>query len=264
MRRPIISLITDFGSSDHYAGTMKGVILGICPDAQIVDITHEIFNYAIAEAAFTLGQAWAYYPRGTVHLIVVDPGVGSRRRPLLAEAGGHCFIAPDNGVLTIALEAAGECKVREITASRYFRKPMSQTFHGRDIFAPVAAHVAKGVAPARFGKRIEDYIRLPLARPVQTGPGQWEGAILKIDHYGNAVTNFRTESWSGHLAAGPFQITIRGHRVAVVASSYAEMKAEDLFVIGGSAGFLEISIREGSAAALTGCALGDTVELRLG
>ena len=148
MKPTVITLLTDFGSADHYAGAMKGVLLGICPDAQLVDISHEITPYAIAEAAFSLAQAWTCFPEGTVHLIVVDPGVGSSRRPILAEAAGHCFVAPDNGVLTMLYDAAPAHAVREITASRYFRQPVSRTFHGRDIFAPVAAPLANGLAAA--------------------------------------------------------------------------------------------------------------------
>src|SRR5580698_5609718 len=142
MKRPVITLLTDFGSADHYVGAMKGILLSICPDAQLVDISHEITPYAIAEAAFTLAQAWTCFPEGTVHLIVVDPGVGSARRPILAEAGGHYFVAPDNGVLTMLFASTAKHNAREITTARYFRKPVSQTFHGRDIFAPVAARLA--------------------------------------------------------------------------------------------------------------------------
>src|SRR5579863_1874272 len=165
MKRPVITLLTDFGSADHYAGAMKGVMLGICPDAQLVDISHEIAPYAITEAALTLSLAWTCFPEGTVHLVVVDPGVGSARRPIAVAAAGHYFVAPDNGVLTILYDAVGVREVREITASRYFRRPVSRTFHGRDIFAPVAAHLANGLAPAEFGDAIEDYVQLGFAKP---------------------------------------------------------------------------------------------------
>ena len=134
MKRPIVTLLTDFGMADHYVAAMKGVMLGICPAAQLVDISHEIAPYATAEAAFTLEQAWHCFPKGTVHLVVVDPGVGSERRPLLVEAAGHRFVAPDNGVLTMPCAATPEHKVRALTASRYFRKPVSRTFHGAGHF----------------------------------------------------------------------------------------------------------------------------------
>src|SRR5437764_13013820 len=154
----IITLTTDFGLSDHYVGVMKGVILGIAPAARIVDLSHQVAAYEIGEAAFLIAQAYRYFPKKTVHVIVVDPGVGTARRPILAEVAGQFFVAPDNGVLGM-IYTLGKHKVRAITNARYFLKPVSQTFHGRDVFAPVAAHLAKGVAPARLGKPIEDYLR---------------------------------------------------------------------------------------------------------
>jgi S-adenosylmethionine hydrolase len=262
MKRPVITLLTDFGCADHYAAAMKGVMLGICPNAQLVDISHEIPPYAITEAAFTLVQSWRYFPKGTVHLVVVDPGVGSARRPILIEAGGHRFVAPDNGVLTMLFDSEASHKAREITASRYFRQPVSQTFHGRDVFAPVAAHLAMGVAPARFGKRIGDYVRLDFARPARTAPKQWTGVILKIDRFGNLITNFASEV-SKRLAREPFEIRIGTHCVSVLASNYAEMRAGELFVIAGSAGFLEVSMNQASAAASIGVQPGGSVNLRL-
>jgi S-adenosylmethionine hydrolase len=251
MKRPVISLVTDFGLADHYVGAMKGVMLGICPAAQFVDISHEITAFAIADGAFTVAQSWPYFPRGTVHLIVVDPGVGSRRRPILAEAGGHRFVAPDNGVLSMVFEAVSKHKVREISDSRYFRKPVSRTFHGRDIFAPVAAHLAAGVAPARFGKRIEDYVRLP-----DSGCDGKRGIVLHIDHFGNAVTSFRSEDQPGR-----FEIRIGGRRISRIATNYAEVEGGELFVIAGSAGYLEISMNRASAAEALGIRAGATVEL---
>lgn len=262
MKRPVITLLTDFGSADHYAGAMKGVMLGICPEAQLVDISHEITPYAITEAAFTLAQAWRCFPKGTVHLVVVDPGVGSVRRPILAAAAGHRFVAPDNGVLTMLFDAETNHKVREITASRYFREPVSRTFHGRDIFAPVAAHLATGVAAARFGKRIDDYVRLTFARPVRTAPKQWSGVILKIDRFGNLVTNFDSEAGE-RLARRPFEMKIGKHRTSTLAANYAEAGVGEPFAIVGSAGFLEVSLNQASAAAATGVQPGDPVDLRL-
>ena len=244
--RPVITLLTDFGAADYYAGAMKGVICGICPAARLVDISHDIAPFAIAEAAFILSQTWPCFPRGTVHLIVVDPGVGSARRPVLAEAGGQRFVAPDNGVLTMVYDAVPGLRVREISASRYFRQPVSQTFHGRDIFAPVAAHLSAGLPPSRFGKRIDDYVRLAFST----------GTVLHIDRFGNVVTSFRSE-----VLAQPFQLRIGRHRISRLAPSYAEVEPGRLFVIAGSAGFLEVSLNQGSAASVLGIAAGDTVEL---
>lgn len=262
MKRPVITLLTDFGSSDHYVGAMKGILLGICPGAQLVDISHETAPYAITEAAFTLSQAWTCFPAGTVHLVVVDPGVGSARRPLVVEAAGHCFVAPDNGVLTMLYEAVPAHEVREITASRYFRQPVSRTFHGRDIFAPVVAHLANGLAPSQLGPRIGDYQRLTFAKPTQTGPKKWTGTILKVDRFGNLITNFTSETWH-RLMTDPFELKVGSRLLSRMASNYAEMPQDELFVIAGSAGFLEVSLNRGSAARQAGAAAGDNFDLRL-
>jgi S-adenosylmethionine hydrolase len=261
MKRPVITLLTDFGSADHYAGAMKGILVGICPDAQMVDISHEIAPYAIAEAAFTLAQAWKCFPEGTVHVVVVAPGVGSARRPILAEAAGHYFVAPDNGVLTMLYDAARAAVVREITASRYFRQPVSRTFHGRDIFAPVAAHLANGLAAAELGDPIGDYLRLEFARPARTGAKTWTGAILKADRFGNLITNFDSKTWQ-RLAGEAFEVRVGDRFVCRMASNYAEMSAGEIFMIAGSAGFLEISVNRGSAGEMARARSGDIVELR--
>jgi S-adenosylmethionine hydrolase len=267
MKRPVITLLTDFGLADHYVGAMKGIILGICPDAQLVDISHEITRYAITEAAFTLSQAWTCFPEGTVHLVVVDPGVGSARRPILVEASGHHFVAPDNGVLTMLYDAipAGvfeqHIEIREITAARFFHQPVSRTFHGRDIFAPVAAHLADGLAAGEFGNRIGDPVRLGFAKPARTGPKTWAGTILKVDHFGNLITNLDSETWQ-RLASEPFEMQVGEILVSGMASNYAEMQRGGLFVIAGSAGFLEVSLNRGSAAKTAGAGPGDTVEVR--
>src|SRR5579864_4467911 len=176
MRRPVITLTTDFGLSDHFAGTMRGVILGICPAAEIVDITHEVGAYQVTEAAYLLAQACPYFPLGTVHIVVIDPGVGTSRRPIVAEASGQSFVAPDNGVLSM-IYAREKHKVRWVTAEKYFLRPVSQTFHGRDIFSPVGAHLARGVAPAKLGRLITDYLRLHFEKPVRTARRGWTGAV---------------------------------------------------------------------------------------
>lgn len=261
LKRPVIALLTDFGLRDHYAAAMKGVMLGICPEAQLVDISHEITPYAIPEAAFTLEQAWRCFPRGTVHLVVVDPGVGSARRPIVVEAGGHRFVAPDNGVLTMLYESTVKHKVREITASRYFREPISQTFHGRDVFAPAAAHLAAGLQPSRLGRLIGDYVRLDFAKPVRQGPKRWVGAILKVDRFGNLITNFESAAWK--LADQPFEMKIGIGSVTKLARHYSGMAAGELFAIAGSAGYLEISLNQGSAASAVKARPGERVELRL-
>jgi S-adenosylmethionine hydrolase len=262
---PVITLMTDFGLRDHYVAAMKGVILSICPYAKIVDVTHQVSSYEVSEAAFLLSQTWACFPKRTVHVVVVDPGVGSMRRPILAEVEGHRFIAPDNGVLTPVLTREG-CKVRHITAEKFFRHPVSQTFHGRDIFAPVAAHLSlagvMGVASAKFGPLIENHLRLTFERPNRTARRGWTGAILHVDHFGNIVTNIPIAEFP-QIQQQPFEVTIGFRTVEKLASSYAEMKSGELFAIVGSSGYLEISANQDSAARILGCETGAPVEIRL-
>jgi len=169
--RPLITLTTDFGTSDHFVGAMKGVIKSIAPNAEIIDITHDLNAYEIAEAAFTFSQAWPCFPKKTIHVAVVDPGVGSARRPILVEAAGQYFIGPDNGLLTSAIESA-KSKARHITNTKLFRAEMSNTFHGRDVFAPCAAHLAATTPAAKFGKLIEDALRLNTGKVTQTSKRQ--------------------------------------------------------------------------------------------
>jgi hypothetical protein len=259
---PVITLLTDFGLSDHYVAAMKGVILGICPHAQLVDISHEVTPYAITEAAYTLGQAWPCFPPGTIHLIVVDPGVGSARRPIVAEAAGHYFVTPDNGVLSMLYAAVPAHTVREITAAGFFRKPVSRTFHGRDIFAPVAAHLANGAEAAEFGEIIGEYQYLDFARPVSTGPHSWTGTVLKIDRFGNLISNFASADF-GRLANEPFEMRVGNRRVSRLAASYAEMEPGCLFAIAGSAGYLEISCNQESAARTAGAVAGGSMNLMI-
>jgi S-adenosyl-L-methionine hydrolase (adenosine-forming) len=263
MKTPVISLLTDFGLRDHYVAAMKGVILGICPNARLVDITHETSAYEIAEAAYALAQAAPCFPAGTVHLVVVDPGVGSSRRPLLAEAAGQRFVAPDNGVLTMVLNDDPKHRVREITAEPYFRKPVSRTFHGRDIFAPVAAHLAFGVPPAKFGRKIDDFLRLNLAQPQRAGRRGWSGSILKIDRFGNIITNFEWRLFSRYLRQ-PFEIYIGLRAISRLAGNYSDIAGGEICAIEGSSGYIEISAHEASAANILGVSAGMPAEMKLG
>jgi S-adenosylmethionine hydrolase len=258
MAHPIITLTTDFGLTDHYVGTMKGVILGIAPQARLVDISHLVSAYEIAEGAFVVAQAYQYFPKKTIHVVVVDPGVGTARRPILAEAAGQYFVAPDNGVLGMILSREKH-RVREITQERYFRRPVSQTFHGRDVFAPAAAHLAKGISPASFGKRIEDYLRPAFGAPEQTGKHAWTGVVLKIDHFGNVITNFRAED----IGNREFEMILGPHAVTKMAANYAACRPGELFAIIGSSGYLEISTGQASAAKTLGCESGAPVEVRI-
>jgi len=259
---PLITLTTDFGTADHYVAAMKGVILGICANAAIVDISHEVPRYSIPGGAWVISQAWRCFPKGTTHVVVVDPGVGSKRRPILAEVDGHRFVAPDNGVLTMVLEAARAPKTREITAARYFRQPVSQTFHGRDIFAPVAARLACGLAASKVGPLLMGPIRLPFGSPLQSGPESWTGTVLHIDRFGNVVTNFSTDRWTD-LHSRPFSLRCNRKVISVAAECYEAMKPGRLNLIRGSAGFWEISCNQQDAAVLLGASPGSPIDLRL-
>ena len=206
MPKPIVTLTTDFGLSDHFVGVMKGVILSICPRAQIVDISHAVTPFAIAEGAYLIAQAYRYFPKGTVHLVVVDPGVGTARRAILVEAAGQSFVAPDNGVLSM-IYSREKHTVRALTNDRYFLKPVSQTFHGRDIFSPVAAHRAAGIGAARLGKRIADYVQPGFEKPQRTGARAWTGRILHVDRFGNVITNFPVNEFRD-LASRKFSMAL--------------------------------------------------------
>lgn len=262
MAKPILTLTTDFGLSDHYVGVMKGVILGICPDARIVDICHDVRPFEISEGAYLIAQSYRYFPKKTVHVVVVDPGVGTARRPILMEAAGQYFIAPDNGVLSM-IYAREKHKIRLISSDKYFRKPVSRTFHGRDIFSPVAAHIATGVPAAQIGKPIADYLRPAFQKPERTGKRTWVGRILKIDRFGNIVTNFHTSDFP-NLEMRHFALAIGPRHIEVLVRNYAESSPGEVFVIEGSGGYLEVSINQGNAAKVLGCETGAPAELILG
>ncbi len=265
----IITLTTDFGAADYFVGAMKGVILGIAPRARIVDITHQITPFMVNEAAFVIAEAarWfptRWFPKGTVHVVVVDPGVGTTRRPVLVEAGGQRFIGPDNGVFTMIYDAEGGdgAKVREITNPKVMLKTVSRTFHGRDVFAPAAAHLAAGVTAAHFGRRIHDYVRSETIQPAPLRKNRWQGSVLKVDHFGNMVTNFDLRKF-GELRTHAFEILAGPQIVRRLALTYAESGIGELVAIEGSSGFLEISANQESAARRLGCGVGSPVELEI-
>ncbi len=261
MPRPIITLTTDFGLSDHFVGTIKGVILGIAPGAELVDLTHLVSPFRITEGAFVVAEAYRFFPKKTVHLVVVDPGVGAARRPILAEAAGQFFVAPDNGVLSMIFEREKH-KVRAISERRFFLKPVSDTFHGRDIFAPVAAHLAKGVPPARFGKPIGDYCRLDFFKAVRTGKHTWSGRVLKIDHFGNLITSFHISEFPV-IRTRAFVLSCGQAQLTEIARTFAEAEPGQPALIVGSSGYLEVAANQGSAAKLLGCGAGAPVELAI-
>ena len=261
MLRGPITLTTDFGTRDHFVGTMKGVILGIAPHVRIVDITHEIPPYQLSEAAFSIAQAWRYFPKGSIHVVVVDPGVGSARRPILCEAEGHFFVAPDNGVLSMIYDESRH-KVRAISNAKLFLKKVSKTFHGRDVFAPVAAHLAKGLAPAVFGKPIHDPVRNVLLKPAKLSRHKWSGLVLKTDHFGNLITNFHVDEFPD-LVTQPIELRAGLERITRLAGTYAETAIGELFAIIGSSGYVEVVVNQGSAAKLLGIGTGSPIELEI-
>ncbi len=262
MKRPIITLLTDFGTSDHYVAAMKGVMLGICPQAELIDITHDIAPYAIAEGAYTLAQAWRCFPKGTTHLAVVDPGVGTERRAILAEADGHRFVAPDNGLLSFILRAVPDAAVRELSESRFFRDSVSRTFHGRDIFAPVSAHAARGIHPKRFGSVINNTVIKNFEAIFQKASGTYLGSILKIDRFGNIITNLEAKTFR-RIAVEPFQIRIGRKTVSTFRATYGEARRGEIFALFGSSGFVELSMNQSDAARHVGAQSGSPLTLRL-
>ena len=241
---PVISLLTDFGTADYFVGAVKGAILSVNPEAVIVDITHEIAPQDISAGAFTLLGAYQTFPAGTIHVVVVDPGVGSTRRPIVVSANEQFFVGPDNGLFTYIYDREPAFEVFHVTAEKYFRRDSSTTFHGRDIFAPVAAALSNGVKPRKLGPRIGDAIRLdiPLAPEVLTN-GDVRARIIHIDHFGNCVTNITRDLVKPNATLVINRTTIRDFR-----TFYGEDPAPTPFAIWGSAGFLEISINGSSAA----------------
>ena len=256
---PIITLTTDFGLADPYVAAMKGVILSLNPSVTIVDITHEVRPQQVSQAAFLLAQALPYFPPGTIHVVVVDPGVGTPRRALALATPGMVLVGPDNGVLSAALPeearrragpgpGAGEVELPEgyravvLTRPRYMREPVSVTFHGRDIFAPAAAHLSLGVALEALGPAVREVQALPPFRARRLPDGALEGRVLHVDRFGNLVTDVRAED----LPAGRVEVSIGGQRIEGLARTYDE--GPELKALIGSSGYLEVAHRGGSAA----------------
>jgi len=244
----IITLLTDFGSADPFVGIMKGVILGINPRVHIVDLCHGVSPQDILEAGFLLHCSYRYFPKNTIHVVVVDPGVGGGRRPLLAQGAQGYYIAPDNGVLSY-LFASGEIRrVVELTADTYFLRPVSQTFHGRDMFAPVAAHLSRGGGIERFGRRTKTCTSLALPASRKKGESIIEGSILHVDRFGNLVTNIHAREISALRPEKGIKISIKGRRIHALAESYDSLQTGEMGAILGSAGYLEIFSNHSSAA----------------
>jgi S-adenosyl-L-methionine hydrolase (adenosine-forming) len=260
--RAIITLTTDFGLDDIYVGVMKGVILSINPSCTIVDITHAVTPQDIAAGALALESACPYFPAGAIHVAVVDPGVGGGRRPLVVETEKGLFVGPDNGILSFAMKNPELKAVRELTAAGYFLQDVSATFHGRDVFAPVSAHLSKGVPPECMGRRIDDPVMLPRVMPLMSEAGVLEGCIEHIDRFGNLITNLSRAMLQGFFLEAEIRAEVKGVAITNIMLSYAAAQEGELFCLIGSSGRLEISLKKGSAAKLLGACRGDSIVLK--
>ena len=261
MPRPVIALLTDFGTTDHYVGAMKGVLLGICPEAALVDITHEIAPHDVLGASLELVAAYRVFPAGTVFLVVVDPGVGSARQGLAAQSAGYTFVAPDNGILTAVLDESPPARMVALAERRYMRPVVSPTFEGRDRFAPAAAWLAAGVDAEALGPPVTDFVRLNVPVPA-VGTGQVAGEVLRIDRFGNLVTNIDRRAWAEAAGPGMPEIVVGECRVGPLVDTYAEIGGSGIGALFGSTGHLEVAAREKSAAVLLGVWRGAAVVVR--
>jgi S-adenosyl-L-methionine hydrolase (adenosine-forming) len=263
----IITLTSDFGLADSYVGTMKGVILSIAPHAQLIDITHDIGPQDIHQAAYIIQTFCDYFPSGTIHLIVVDPGVGSQRRAITFATPSATFVAPDNGVLTYvwrdALErwGADEQQVYELTEQRFWLKRISSTFHGRDIFAPVVAHLANGVALSALGPRIAAPIEAALEQPVRGRDGGLVGRIIHVDHFGNCITNITPHQLQQAGVWPNLTIDIIDQHIVGLCRTYIDGPVGALSALIGSSDHLELCVRNGNAAQTLGVSIGDIVRI---
>ena len=271
----IITLTTDFGLSDAYVAAMKGVILGINPEAKLIDICHSIKPQNIPQAAFVLSTAYQFFPQKTIHLVVVDPGVGTERRGIILRTPSADFVAPDNGVLSYAIQessakpAADNVNLQErelepgleavaITKPQFWRTPVSSTFHGRDIFAPIAALLSLGFPPINFGEAITSLTMLPLPKPHRRPDGSLVGHILHIDNFGNLITNIKGSDLPP--TKQPITVEVGNHAISGLSRTYAE--GQGLLTLIGSSGYLEVSLKGGSASAFLDAEVGSEVRLR--
>ncbi|MEW6676033.1 MAG: SAM-dependent chlorinase/fluorinase [Nitrospirota bacterium] len=263
---PVITLTTDFGYKDPFVGVMKGIILRINPSVNIIDITHEIAPYNIMEAALTIGVSYEFFPNRTIHVVVVDPGVGSDRRPILVVGANYYFIGPDNGVFSYIYNIKQETlEVIHITSEHYFMPQRGPTFHGRDIFAPVAAWLSKGIDISEFGEPIADYINLYIPVPIITKENTIEGEVIFIDRFGNAITNIRTQEIGALYSINPegsLEVLAKGKQIPLK-DYYSQVEDKGLYSLINSSGYLELFVCQGNASKDFGIAVGDRVSLKL-
>ena len=261
MARPIITLTTDYGTNDHLVGTLKGVILKINPDATIVDISHDVTPYDLLDGALAIGSSYSYFPPRTIHVVVVDPGVGTERRPLLVTGETQYFVGPDNGVLSLVYEREENVLVRHANVEHYYLQPVSKTFHGRDVFAPVAAWLSKGSQASAMGEEITDYKKFAMPKP-KVADGLTKGVVLRVDSFGNIITNFRAEDLPAvAMEQGAVQFMVGTQSVSKLVDTFARGNAGEAFAYIGSTGFVEIGINRGNAAKSLGIGRGAQVTL---
>ena len=258
--RPVIGLLSDFGTRDHYVGTMKGVILGICPDATIVDITHEIAPHDLLDGALTLCAAYRYYPAGTIFVAVVDPGVGSSRKGIAADTGDYRFVGPDNGLFTGVFRETPPKKVVELTERRYARPTVSRTFEGRDRFAPAAAWLAKGIQLSALGRAVSEWQQTDIPRP-ETDDSGMRGVVLRVDRFGNLVTNIDRKTFERLARGEGLTIRVGGATIGRLVATYADIQSGEVCALFGSTDHLEFAANSGSAADVLGFARGAAVEI---
>lgn len=264
MARPIITLTTDYGTNDHLVGVMKGVILSVNPEVNVVDITHGVLAHDVLDGALTIGQAYKYFPPKTIHVVVVDPGVGTQRRPILVAADQHYFVAPDNGVLSSVYDQSEALYAWHIISEHYFRQPVSKTFHGRDIFAPVAAWLSKSWQTSAFGEPVTDFVRFAIPKPKASG-NTIKGVVLRVDQFGNLITNFRVEDAPALASAdGKCKIRAGNALVTKMVPTFAEGASGEAVGVIGSSGYLEICVNKTSAARTLGIGRGAEVTVELG
>jgi hypothetical protein len=264
LTNPIVTLTTDYGTNDHLVGVLKGVILKINPEVTIIDITHAVTAFDLLDGALAIASAYAYFPPRTIHVVVVDPGVGTERRPLLVTGQNQYFIAPDNGVLSGLYEKEQNFTVRHLTSEHYFLQPVSKTFHGRDIFAPSAGWLSKHWQPASMGEEIKDFKRFAMPRPKEA-EGLLKGVVLKVDGFGNLITNIRAEDLSAEAAQkGEVKLQVGTHPVTKLVPTFATGNAGEPVAYVGSSGYLEIAVNKGNAAKTLGIGRGSPVILANG
>ena len=262
LKSPIITILTDFGQQDAYVAAMKGTILGLTPNAKIIDIAHDLTRYNIIQAAFILLNSSKYFPMNTIHLVVVDPGVGTERRRIIVQGNRSYYVGPDNGVLSLAIQEEGLKKIILISERKYMRSNVTATFEGRDIFAPVAAHLAQGVPIESFGRKLDQMIRLHVSQPLISNH-YISGKIIHIDGFGNIITNITYSQIQNLITIGhKYQVTINQlTKTMKYMKSYGYVSPGELIIITGSSNYMEISINQGNAQKLFDAMTGDSIAI---